>query len=163
MAVCRPAPLVAVLPSFARFGSSFARSRLVIISPCVCPSVSLSCDFAPLPCVFLAFPCLALLRPSLAFVFKPFFVRFSARFGSARAIYQGNKKPVLGGNFQGVLRSWRFRFRSGVMAEKKTIKKGQAVKPAPVAYSMPFSLNSAVKPYRFAIFSKYVCAVNNSA
>ena len=42
--------------------------------------------------MFLAFACLALRCPFRRFHFNALFCRFSARFGSARAIYQGNKK-----------------------------------------------------------------------
>ena len=77
------------LPVLARLLPFF---RSFALSPCVCPSVLLSCDFAPFPCVFLAVACLALRCPFRRFDFNAVFVRFLARFGSARAIGQGNKK-----------------------------------------------------------------------
>lgn len=102
----RPAWLVAVLSvackPCARFGGSFALPRLVILSPCVCPSARLLSVFAP-------FSCLALLRPFRRFDFNALFRPFSARFGLARAIYQGNKKSPKKGQF-----SRRFRFRTFV-------------------------------------------------
>ena len=94
---CRPAPLVVArgvrlvhgLPLSARLLPLF---RSFAPSPCVCPPVRISCDFAPFPCVFLRFPCLALRCLFRRLDFNALFRRFSARFGSARAIYQGNKK-----------------------------------------------------------------------
>ena len=127
------------LPVLARLLAFF---RSFTLSPCVCPSVLLSCDFAPFPCVFLAVACLALRCPFRPFDFNALFRRFTARFGSARAIRQGNKKARFMGNFQGVfafVRSW-----SVCPVEK--IKKGKAVKPYPVerlsvcAYDFIFAL-----------------------
>lgn len=70
----------------------FAHFRAVLLSVSVCPSARLSSVFAPFPCVFWAVSCLALRCPFRSFDFNALFRPFSARFCSARAIYQGNKK-----------------------------------------------------------------------
>lgn len=86
LSVCRLAYRLPVLAFLLAFFCPFS------LSPCVCPSVWISCDFAPFPCVFLAVSCLALRCPFRPFHFNALFRRFLARFGSVCAIYRGNKK-----------------------------------------------------------------------
>ena len=120
--------------------------RPFTLSPCVCPSVLLSCDFAPFPCVFWRFRVWRCGVRFAVFILTPFSA--VSRLVSARLVQSIKeiKKPVLGAIFKafcvrGVSAFVRVDAVKG--KGKKDNKKGQAVKPAPrCGYLCRFSISS---------------------